>query len=85
MIGNHTPKPLMKVLQTNQNHCWTAQQLLMQTIAERDIDVTIISDYYRQFADAQHWVSSMDKKCAIYIPAKSAVTPSDHGFGNGFA
>ncbi|XP_060881671.1 uncharacterized protein LOC132953154 [Metopolophium dirhodum] len=76
---------MIKVIQINLNHCWTAQQLLMQTISERGIDVTIISDYYKEIGDDQQWASSADSKCAIYIPTRSAASISDRGSGNGFA
>jgi len=41
------PTPWIKVLQVNLNHCWTAQQLFLQTVAELNTDVVIVSDYNR--------------------------------------
>lgn len=76
---------VMKVLQVNLNHCWAVQQLLLQTIAERGIDVVVVSDYNRQMGvSAQQWVASMDSKCAIYV-ANSTTYISDRGGGFGFA
>lgn len=76
---------MFQVLQVNLNHCWVAQQLLLQTVAERGIDVVIVSDYNRQMGgSAQQWVASSDSKCAIYV-ANSTAYISDRGGGVGFA
>uniref|UniRef100_A0A2S2PYS4 Endonuclease/exonuclease/phosphatase domain-containing protein n=1 Tax=Sipha flava TaxID=143950 RepID=A0A2S2PYS4_9HEMI len=77
--------PWFKVLQVNLNHCWAAQQLLLQTVAELSVDVIIVCDYYRPLEHPPQWVDSTDGKCAIYIPNRSAAIVSDHGCGQGFA
>lgn len=77
--------PVFKVLQVNLNHCWVAQQLLLQTVAERGIDIVVASDYNRQMGgSAQQWIASADSKCAIYVTS-SAAHISDRGDGVGFA
>jgi len=77
--------PVFKVLQVNLNHCWAAQQLLLQTVAERGIDVVVVSDYNRQMGGSAHqWVASADGKCAIYVASTSSYI-SDRGGGVGFA
>lgn len=79
------PLPGYKVLQVNLNHCWTAQQLLLQTVAELCIDVVIVSDYNRPLGQAQQWVASANNKCGIYIPNRSNIIVADLGSGEGFA
>lgn len=32
-------KQVIKILQINLNHCWAAQQLLVQTVVERSKDI----------------------------------------------
>jgi len=69
----------------NLNHCWTAQQLLLQTVAELDTDVIIVSDYYRTLRQAPRWVSSSDNKCGLYVTGGSTATVLDQGSGDGYA
>src|ERR1700710_921125 len=38
----------MRLLQLNLNHCEVAQDLLRQTVAEKQIDVAIVSEHYRR-------------------------------------
>lgn len=77
--------PVFKVLQVNLIHCWEAQQLLLQTVAELDIDLVIASDYNRPLRQAPRWVTSSDKKCGLYVTGRSTATVSDQGSGVGFA
>lgn len=73
------------VIQINLNHCWTAQQLLLQTMAERSATVAVVSDYNCPMGDSDHWVSSTDDKCAIYIASASDEAITERGAGVGFA
>lgn len=73
------------VVQINLNHCWAAQQLLLQTMAERGATLAVISDYNRAMGDSDHWVGSSDGKCAVYVSAKSDAVIADQGAGIGFA
>lgn len=77
--------PWFKVLKVNLNHCWAAQQLLLQTIAELSADVVIVCDYYHQLDHPSQWVDSADGKCAVYIPNRSEAIVSEHGSGQSFA
>jgi hypothetical protein len=84
--NNNRSSSAIKVLQVNLNHCWAAQQLLLQTIAERGIDVVVVSDYNLHMgASPQQWVTSMDGKCAIYVTSRSPVGILNQGSGVGFA
>jgi len=76
---------VVKVLQVNLNHCWTAQQLVLQTVAELESDVVIVSDYNRPMGQSDNWVASTDGKCAVFVPNRSTAVISNHGSGDGFA
>lgn len=57
MSMTSSQSPGLKVLQINLNHCWTAQQFLMQTAAELCIDVVVVSDCYCSMRrDDLQWV-----------------------------
>jgi len=62
------PPPVIRVLQVNLNHCWTAQQLLLHTVAELGTDVVIVSDYNRPIGQPEQWAASTDSKCAVFVP-----------------
>lgn len=55
----------MKVIQLNLNHCEAAQDLLVQTISELEIDVAIISEPYKVHTDGR-WISDKTGKAAIW-------------------
>ncbi|XP_060881919.1 uncharacterized protein LOC132953544 [Metopolophium dirhodum] len=73
------------MLQVNLNHCWTAQQLLAQTVVDRNIDVLLICDYYRGFGDDPRWVDSADHKCGLLVTSRRAMPITDKGAGAGYA
>ncbi|XP_025405681.1 uncharacterized protein LOC112679947 [Sipha flava] len=75
----------LRVLQVNLNHCWTAQQLLAQTILERNVDVVIASDHYRGFDDDPRWFEIVDRKCGVLVTRRSSVLITEKGAGTGFA
>ncbi|KAE9542319.1 hypothetical protein AGLY_003446 [Aphis glycines] len=77
-----SPRLALRVIQVNLNHCWVAQQLLSQTMVERDARVALICDYARRVSDTERWVSSSDGKCAILVSGDLAI--GDHGAGVGF-
>lgn len=54
----------MKVIQLNLNHCEAAQDLLVQTISELEIEVAIISEPYKVPTDGR-WISDRTGKAAI--------------------
>ncbi|KAL4104767.1 hypothetical protein QTP88_020043 [Uroleucon formosanum] len=72
-------------LKVNLNHCWTAQQLLTQTTAERNADILVVSDYLRDLGDDARRVNSCDRKCAVLVAGRSTSIISDKGAGVGFA
>lgn len=55
----------MRFLQINLNHCEVAQDLLMQTVREEDIDVVIISEQYRNRLDPS-WRADTTGSAAIW-------------------
>ncbi|CAI6374150.1 unnamed protein product [Macrosiphum euphorbiae] len=72
------------VIQINLNNSWTAQQLLLQTMAERGSRVAVLSEYNRPMGDSDHWAESLDRKCAVFAPNSSDVTLAEQGAGVGF-
>jgi len=72
------------VIQINLNNSWTAQQLLLQTMAERRSRIAVLSEYNRPMGDSEHWVESLDRKCAVFAPNSLDVTWDEHGEGAGF-
>ncbi|CAI6362891.1 unnamed protein product [Macrosiphum euphorbiae] len=74
----------IKVIQINLNHCWAAQQLLLQTMAELQSSIAIISDYYRPMGGDERWFNSVDGKSAIFVTGNSCPTITHHGAGPGF-
>lgn len=73
------------VVQINLNHCWAAQQLLLQTMAESKARIAIFCDYHKPMGDAERWVSSEDGKAAIFVTGNPRPTITGHGAGLGFA
>lgn len=55
----------MKLLQLNLNNCEVAQDLLRQTVAEKKIDIAIISEQYRKTDDGT-WVSDSTNRAALW-------------------
>lgn len=74
----------IKVLQVNLNHCWAAQQLLAQTMYERETDVALISDFHHRLNDPQRWIQSLDGKCAVSVRSDSLARISETGAGMGY-
>lgn len=55
----------MRMLQLNLNHCQAAQELLKQSVRELNVDVTILSEPYRNMESA-NWVSDSMDTSAIW-------------------
>jgi len=72
------------VIQVNLNKSWTAQQLLLQTMAERGSHIAVLSEHNRSMGDSEHWAESLDRKCAVFAPNSSDVTLDVQGAGTGF-
>jgi len=73
------------IIQINLNHCWAAQQLLIQTMAERSSSIALICDYHKPMGNYERWINSVDGKSAIYVTGNSCRLIMDHGAGSGFA
>lgn len=59
-----------KILQVNLNHCKQAQDLLLQEIAENQIDIAIVAEPYR-ILDSVSWLSDLKENAAIiWNPSK---------------
>lgn len=73
----------MKCLQLNLNHCEIAQDLLWQTIAEKQIDVAILSEPYRNI-DGGTAVSDTTTKASIWacgrFPLQEVVVRGEEGY-----
>lgn len=76
---------MIRFLQINLNHCWAAQQILQQTIAELGIDIVLVSDQLRNPADNARWIPSTDNKCAVSAVSSSVPFFDSSGAGRGFA
>ncbi|XP_047995913.1 uncharacterized protein LOC125233826 [Leguminivora glycinivorella] len=64
----------LSCMQVNINHCANAQDLMIQSIAEWQIGVTVVSEPYF-IPDRNDWVSDHNKTVAIIAPA-AAGSPS---------
>jgi len=73
-----------KVIQINLNHCWSAQQLLLKTMAELQSSIAIISEYLRPMGGDERWFNSVDGKSAIFATGNPCPTIIHHGAGPGF-
>lgn len=73
----------MKLLQLNLNNCEVAQDLLRQTVAEKQIDVAIVSEQYRR-VDGCTWVADTTDKAAIWacgrFPVQQVVVRGRAGY-----
>ena len=55
----------MKILQLNLNHCVAAQDLLKQTIIDKNIDIALLSEQYCQRSEST-WITDSTGKAAIW-------------------
>ena len=73
----------MRLLQLNLNHCEVAQDLLRQTVAEKQIDVAIVSEHYRR-GDGCTWVADTTDKAAIWacgrFPVQEVAVRGEAGY-----
>ncbi|XP_046666641.1 uncharacterized protein LOC124358384 [Homalodisca vitripennis] len=58
---------MLRILQLNLNHCEAAQDLLVQTIHEQDIDVAILCDQHRNLVSPHVWISDANAQTAIWV------------------
>lgn len=64
---------------------WAAQQLLAQTVAERQIGVVILSEYFRPPNNYPSWAFSTDGKSSIALTCNAGRVAEETGSGLGFA
>lgn len=57
----------MNVIQLNLNHCDTAQQLLWQSVREKECDIALLSDPYHVPANNRNWLADAKKSVAIWV------------------
>ncbi|XP_046411931.1 uncharacterized protein LOC124175577 [Neodiprion fabricii] len=73
----------MKILQLNLNHCEAAQDLLIQTVRELELDLVLIADPYKH-RSTQPWESDSTNKAVIWscdkLPFQKAVNNREAGF-----
>lgn len=63
----------MEVIQVNLNHCEMAQDLLMQSVSENQIDVALIAEPFRIPANNGNWISDKAKLAAVFVCGKHAI------------
>lgn len=66
----------LSILQANINHSARAQDLLIQSIAEWEVKVAVVSEPY-VVPDRQDWVGDHDGLVAIIAPTASGSPPFD--------
>ncbi|KAF0711018.1 Uncharacterized protein FWK35_00035282, partial [Aphis craccivora] len=76
---------MINFLQVNLNGSWAAQQLLDQTVLQRDIDILILSEPYARTADRLRLRFSLDRKAAVGTSPGTAFVHDDGGSGQGYA
>lgn len=72
----------MKVIQCNLNNSWGARDIMLQLVAEENIDICIISEPGRVVSDSPLWFSSLDGRAAIYCRgdfAAPSLSPAERG------
>jgi len=74
----------MKFLQINRNHCEVAQSLLEQNVIEKNVDMALISERYRN-KNSGEWVANNSKKSAMWSCGNPIRQISRKKGGNCFA
>lgn len=74
----------LRVLQINLNHCRAAQDLLSQVTREKDIDLLVISEQYKDKEECDGWYPDTTG-CAAVVTCSDSVSVEDIGeAGPGF-
>jgi len=76
---------MINFLQVNLNGNWDAQQLLDQTVVQRNVDVLILSEPHSRGASGGRTCLSLDKKASVGTTPEAGFVHDDAGSGNGFA
>ncbi|CAB0034711.1 unnamed protein product [Trichogramma brassicae] len=66
-FGGRSREQRIRVLQLNLNHCETAQDLVLHTVGEMEVDVAILSDQHRPLTSPNTWISDADNQAAIWV------------------
>lgn len=74
---------MIRCLQTNQNRCWAASNLLYQFVSEHEVDICFISEAYNIPSDSR-WFTDVSGTASIWIINPSAVEVTGHCSENGF-
>ncbi|XP_070854648.1 uncharacterized protein [Drosophila suzukii] len=74
----------MKFIQIYLNHCEVAQSLLEQNVSEKNVDMALISEQYRN-KNSREWVTNNSKKSAIWSCGNLRRQISKKKCGNCFA
>jgi len=74
----------MKFLQINPKHCEVAQSVLMQNVIEKNVDMALISEQYRNTHSGER-VTNISKKSAIWSCGNPRRQISKKKCGNCFA
>lgn len=81
----HTLEEMIRFIQINLQRSSTAQNLLLQTAAERSAQVLIISEQNWNRRQDDKWVSSDDRTCAVSLTPTADFIVETSGAGRGFA
>jgi len=82
--GSGEKNEIMKFLQINLNHCRAAQELLHQTVAERNIDIAIISEPYK-LIDSNKYVSNTTNSASVWACSSEPFFLDNVSSGAGYA
>ena len=75
---------MAKILQANMNRSRTANELIHQIAREKQIDLILISEQYKNIT-SPYWISDPTNTAAIWIYNPSKVSASKYGSFPGFA
>lgn len=65
---------MISLIQANLNSSWDTQDLLMQTVRERGIDVAIVSEH-KATSSNPRWTISSNGTCAVELVGQPSLTP----------
>lgn len=72
-------------LQINLNKCRAAQDLMVQTAAAHEVDIMLVSEYYKMPKNDSRWTPSTDGTCAVVTSNTADLVATRSGAGPGYA
>lgn len=75
---------MTNILQGNLRGCREANDIFQQTALEKDIDLAMVSEQYRNSTSGL-WIPDNSGRSAIWLPKQSKLTAEKRGAGDGFA